>query len=789
MSERERESEKSIPEDPPIPPPPPLAPQSQNPHSQLDQALPSVYPTQPQNFKQALFQNPEKPSTHPNFHNLPCSTTPPPELSADEIFIPLNEDLCSSLCKEWSTSLIGKVIGKSFSYDFLNEKLVTTFVDCGNWTLQLLGKGFFVLKFAKYQDMQQVLSGGPWTVNGFPLFLRLWEPGFKPSMAKIDTATVWVTLPELPIECYNEGILKTIGNAIGRLVKIDTKSVSRERTRFARLLVQVSLEKPPPKFVWIGKIKQEIQVQDTTKFCKWCKCYGHSLVYCKRKPISTVEGKTQTEDVAAESEWKMVNRKKSKEKNISDHSKRAPSNFGKKFQIANSRGKWDQAHGPKQSDKTQVLGSHTPLPQTSPSLHVTTLSLIPTKSKPLADNIPTYNSFQTLPVETPLDSPSSASIASTTSNGDPIPRSITSKILEMDTIPAQSPLLSSTPPSTPQSPSPPLPPLPKPFSLSPLKTAYLLFSQPPQPISSELDFNKVDFLMDTQVIEDLRVPTPTMLRSFIRNLSQVPNEWKDLMMLDWEGDLHPAHLPDRADARFFTSIMTILFTWGMNTLDKKLSTDLIPRSIIRLMDPPPVLPKERKLILLEDNRIVMEAASWAEAMALITTTKQEERLQLAAKWQLGKAPEEGNSILISMAPTMHSLCEHQKKESCNCLMEGKVPRERKFLSYPAIDPRMVFLYWNARGIARPSFLDNMRLLIQQHKPHLLILSEIRVSKNNAEDIFKKLPFDEWVISETVGLSGGIVVIWNSDFVNFEATRVNRQGIHGILKIFNSLRRL
>lgn len=63
----------------------------------------------------------------------------------------------------------------------------------------------------------------------FPLFLKVWELGFQPLKVKTDFVVLWVTLPELPIELYDKSILEQIGNFMGKSIKIDVKTIERDR--------------------------------------------------------------------------------------------------------------------------------------------------------------------------------------------------------------------------------------------------------------------------------------------------------------------------------------------------------------------------------------------------------------------------------------------------------------------------------------------------------------------------------------------------------------------------------
>ena len=111
------------------------------------------------------------------------------------------------------------------------------------------------IKLYLKDDYVKILSGGPWFVSGHFLSIRGWVPNFKPSTANVSSIAVWVRLPELHVEYYEPLILRDLGNAIGPVLRIDTHTTTETRGRFARLCVQVDLDKPLIRIIkvrWSG---------------------------------------------------------------------------------------------------------------------------------------------------------------------------------------------------------------------------------------------------------------------------------------------------------------------------------------------------------------------------------------------------------------------------------------------------------------------------------------------------------------------------------------------------------
>ena len=91
---------------------------------------------------------------------------------------------------------------------------------------------------------------------------------------------VWVRLPELLIEFYDIILLKEIGNAIGPVLRIDYYTASGTRGSFARLCIQVDLDKPLINMVKIGRLKQRVAYEGIGSLCYCCGWLGHRQENC-----------------------------------------------------------------------------------------------------------------------------------------------------------------------------------------------------------------------------------------------------------------------------------------------------------------------------------------------------------------------------------------------------------------------------------------------------------------------------------------------------------------------------
>ena len=157
--------------------------------------------------------------------------------------VELSKEMFSWIRAPWSKALIMRVYGRTMGFNYLTFKINALWKPVANLDCVNLGKDFFLIRFSSSDDYDKVLRGGPWFVGEHFLAIKQWEPYFKASEAKLSSIAMWVRLPELPIEFYDAAVLREIGSTIGPILRIDSYTASESRVSYARLCVQVDLEK------------------------------------------------------------------------------------------------------------------------------------------------------------------------------------------------------------------------------------------------------------------------------------------------------------------------------------------------------------------------------------------------------------------------------------------------------------------------------------------------------------------------------------------------------------------
>ncbi|XP_065635454.1 uncharacterized protein LOC111999541 isoform X1 [Quercus suber] len=84
----------------------------------------------------------------------------------------------------------------------------------------------------------------------------------------------------LPIELYELEVLKEIEQAIGPVLQIDTNTIAGTRGCYARICVQVDLDAPLLRSIFIGRFKKDILYEGIGLLCFSCGRLGHRKNNC-----------------------------------------------------------------------------------------------------------------------------------------------------------------------------------------------------------------------------------------------------------------------------------------------------------------------------------------------------------------------------------------------------------------------------------------------------------------------------------------------------------------------------
>ena len=98
---------------------------------------------------------------------------------------------------------------------------------------------------------------------------------------------------------------------------------------------------------------------------------------------------------------------------------------------------------------------------------------------------------------------------------------------------------------------------------------------------------------------------------------------------------------------------------------------------------------------------------------------------------------------------------------------------------------MNIIIWNSRGALKSNFQGHIRDLVQEHDPAILVVMETKLGGDRVKAITDRLPLDGAIHTDTIGYSGGLWLLWNSDIVEVELLAKTEQEIHAEVKVRTS----
>ncbi|XP_018460144.1 uncharacterized protein LOC108831073 [Raphanus sativus] len=199
-----------------------------------------------------------------------------------EPVITIEDEVLMAMNNLWKRCMIVRVLGRNVPISNLNRKLKELWKPKGSMFVMDLPRQFFMVRFELEEEYMAALSGGPWRAFGSYLMVQAWTPEFDPLKDDIVTTPVWVRLSHIPVNFYHKTILMGIAKGLGRPIKVDGTTLKFERARFARICVEVNLNKPLKGSVMINGERYYVSYEGISAICSTCGMYGHLVHACPR---------------------------------------------------------------------------------------------------------------------------------------------------------------------------------------------------------------------------------------------------------------------------------------------------------------------------------------------------------------------------------------------------------------------------------------------------------------------------------------------------------------------------
>lgn len=204
----------------------------------------------------------------------------------------IEEDGVDNVIETWGHALVGYIDG-GFPGIAAISRLTSSWKVPNKFQVHKLGCVIF--RFDNEADRQHILQG-PYMIFGRPLVLKNMPPLFEFGACKRTIMPIWVTLPGLPMDLWNEKALAKICSKIGKTLSTDAMIEKKKRVPYVWALIEVDIAKELVKEIYIqmtnGNTGEKVVFyENLPKFFSLCKMSNHSLDSCKKKEQKVKRGK------------------------------------------------------------------------------------------------------------------------------------------------------------------------------------------------------------------------------------------------------------------------------------------------------------------------------------------------------------------------------------------------------------------------------------------------------------------------------------------------------------------
>ncbi|KAH9291600.1 hypothetical protein KI387_043210 [Taxus chinensis] len=190
------------------------------------------------------------------------------EEKAHYIIVPAS--VIEKVKSRFSFALIGAFAGYKPNIDVVHKWCRWKW---GCWVdIIALPNSALLFNFSKEEEMVKALNIAPWMFGRATLHLKRWKPGVS---LQIKELPIWISLPALPVEFWEDEVLLGIATSMGELISMEPATKARSRLIRARLCVSMAVGAVLPENIILssptGRFVQNIVPDDHGLVCPRCR--------------------------------------------------------------------------------------------------------------------------------------------------------------------------------------------------------------------------------------------------------------------------------------------------------------------------------------------------------------------------------------------------------------------------------------------------------------------------------------------------------------------------------------
>ncbi|XP_019253821.1 PREDICTED: uncharacterized protein LOC109232507 [Nicotiana attenuata] len=182
--------------------------------------------------------------------------------------------------EKWKKAVVIYVIGAAPSIGTIERFIASNWNFAAKPRIFYHNEGYFVVLFHTIEDKNEVLYTGPHTIGNKPIILKSWTAEFNFYDEVLKEIPLWVSFPNLPLNCWGKITLSRIASTLGCPIYADECTSSAAKISYARVLIEMDISKELPTSVVVqdpmGKsFEQKVEYDWVPTYCqKYC-TVGH----------------------------------------------------------------------------------------------------------------------------------------------------------------------------------------------------------------------------------------------------------------------------------------------------------------------------------------------------------------------------------------------------------------------------------------------------------------------------------------------------------------------------------
>lgn len=205
-----------------------------------------------------------------------------------------NEGLCfgeeaEEASNKFKLCLVGRFLTeKSLNIRAMKSKLADIWRPVRGINIKDLKPGIFLFQFYHIDDMQWVLSGGPWSFDGAMLIISIIDKGMDPLEVPLFELSFWIQLHGLPNGFMTEAAGKQLGDFFGSFQSYDPNNNTSIWRECMRIKIKIDVRKPLKRKKKIcrrngAECIVQCKYERLGNFCFTCGMVTHIERFCNKR--------------------------------------------------------------------------------------------------------------------------------------------------------------------------------------------------------------------------------------------------------------------------------------------------------------------------------------------------------------------------------------------------------------------------------------------------------------------------------------------------------------------------